>query len=179
MTSGPSLGRKRPRRAAIARGATAPQQYATALHKCKGFLTHFRCKTQRFRGFDKKATAGLSGAISGAYKRAANRAGNGEGDGARPPGFVTRAPPPSDSPERESKTRKIPDADRDKGLLTPRRLWDWTRQDPANFPAPSPGTSRDGDRFYSLYWPPCDRRRGNHPAVLSDLVEHRGQKQQP
>ena len=31
--SGPSLGRKRPRRAAIARGATAPQQYATALHK--------------------------------------------------------------------------------------------------------------------------------------------------
>ena len=33
LASGPSLGRKRPRRAAIARGATAPQQYATALHK--------------------------------------------------------------------------------------------------------------------------------------------------
>jgi hypothetical protein len=36
--SGPSLGRKRPRRAAIAQGATAPQQYATALHKVQGFL---------------------------------------------------------------------------------------------------------------------------------------------
>ena len=43
-TSGPSLGRKRPRRAAIARGATALQQYATALHKAQGFSTHFQCK---------------------------------------------------------------------------------------------------------------------------------------
>src|ERR1043166_4077036 len=41
-TGGPSLGRKRPRRAAIARGATAPQQYATALHKVQGFSNHFR-----------------------------------------------------------------------------------------------------------------------------------------
>jgi hypothetical protein len=38
LASGPSLGRKRPRRAAIAQGATAPQQYATALHKVQGFL---------------------------------------------------------------------------------------------------------------------------------------------
>src|SRR4051812_8626569 len=40
-TGGPSLGRKRPRRAAIARGATAPQQYATALHKTQGLSDHF------------------------------------------------------------------------------------------------------------------------------------------
>src|SRR5580698_10389036 len=40
-TSGPSLGRKRPRRAAIARGATAPQQYATALHKTQEFSKLF------------------------------------------------------------------------------------------------------------------------------------------
>ncbi|MCK1427432.1 hypothetical protein [Bradyrhizobium sp. 87] len=32
MTSGPSLGRKRPRRTAVARSATALQQYTTALH---------------------------------------------------------------------------------------------------------------------------------------------------
>src|ERR1700684_2877964 len=47
MTSDPSLGRKRPRRAAIARGATAPQQYATALHKAQELSNHFRCKTAR------------------------------------------------------------------------------------------------------------------------------------
>src|SRR3954463_2866583 len=47
MASGPSLGRKRPRRAAIARGATAPQQYATALHKVQGVSSHFRCKIRR------------------------------------------------------------------------------------------------------------------------------------
>src|SRR6202012_6026789 len=35
---GPSLGRKRPRRAAVTRGATAPQQYAAALHKVQVFL---------------------------------------------------------------------------------------------------------------------------------------------
>jgi N-formylglutamate amidohydrolase len=46
-TSGPSLGRKRPRRAAIARGATAPQQYATALHKAQVPLIHFRCKIRK------------------------------------------------------------------------------------------------------------------------------------
>src|ERR1700758_5137078 len=46
MPSGPSLGRKRPRRAAIARGATAPQQYATALHKTQGLLNDFPCKTR-------------------------------------------------------------------------------------------------------------------------------------
>src|SRR6202023_4263987 len=46
-TSGPSLGRKRPRRAAIARGATAPQQYATALHKRQGVLHYFPCKTDK------------------------------------------------------------------------------------------------------------------------------------
>jgi hypothetical protein len=44
LASGPSLGRKRPRRAAIARGATAPQQYAIALHKVQGFLDRFPCK---------------------------------------------------------------------------------------------------------------------------------------
>src|SRR6478752_3472370 len=44
LASGPSLGRKRPRRAAIARGATAPQQYAAALHKVQGLLNHFQCK---------------------------------------------------------------------------------------------------------------------------------------
>jgi hypothetical protein len=44
LASGPSLGRKRPRRAAIARGATAPQQYATALHKKQELLNYFRCK---------------------------------------------------------------------------------------------------------------------------------------
>jgi hypothetical protein len=44
LASGPSLGRKRPRRAAIARGATAPQQYAIALHKVQGFLGNFPCK---------------------------------------------------------------------------------------------------------------------------------------
>jgi hypothetical protein len=43
MTSGPSLGRKRPRRAAIARGATAPQQYATALHKKQELSINFLC----------------------------------------------------------------------------------------------------------------------------------------
>jgi hypothetical protein len=49
LASGPSLGRKRPRRAAIARGATAPQQYATALHKTQELLKHFRCKIHRGR----------------------------------------------------------------------------------------------------------------------------------
>jgi hypothetical protein len=41
MASGPSLGRKRPRRAAIAQGATAPQQYATALHKTQVVFVAF------------------------------------------------------------------------------------------------------------------------------------------
>ena len=36
LPSGPSLGRKRPRRAAVTRGATAPQQVATAPHKRQG-----------------------------------------------------------------------------------------------------------------------------------------------
>ena len=53
MASGPSLGRKRPRRAAIAQGATAPQQYATALHKVQVFLNHFPCK---FRNSGRTAT---------------------------------------------------------------------------------------------------------------------------
>src|SRR6516225_5612588 len=53
MASGPSLGRKRPRRAAIARGATAPQQYATALHKVQGFLNCLPCK---FRNSGRTAT---------------------------------------------------------------------------------------------------------------------------
>jgi hypothetical protein len=44
LASGPSLGRKRPRRAAIAQGATAPQQYAIAAHKAQAFLTIFPCK---------------------------------------------------------------------------------------------------------------------------------------
>src|ERR1700680_1887480 len=39
--SGPSLGRKRPRRAAVTRGATAPQQHATAAHKKQVFLTYY------------------------------------------------------------------------------------------------------------------------------------------
>jgi hypothetical protein len=47
LASGPSLGRKRPRRAAIARGATAPQQYATALHKRQELLDNFQCKIHR------------------------------------------------------------------------------------------------------------------------------------
>jgi hypothetical protein len=47
MASGPSLGRKRPRRAAIARGATAPQQYATALHKVQGFSNRFPCNFRK------------------------------------------------------------------------------------------------------------------------------------
>ena len=47
LASGPSLGRKRPRRAAIAQGATAPQQYATALHKTQVLLMHFACKICR------------------------------------------------------------------------------------------------------------------------------------
>jgi hypothetical protein len=45
--SGPSLGRKRPRRAAIAPSATAPQQYATALHKAQEFLRHFQSKNSQ------------------------------------------------------------------------------------------------------------------------------------
>src|ERR1700761_5511190 len=39
--SGPSLGRKRPRRAAIAQSATASQQYATALHKVQVLSNSF------------------------------------------------------------------------------------------------------------------------------------------
>jgi hypothetical protein len=53
IASGPSLGRKRPRRAAIAQGATAPQQYATALHKAQVFLHGFPYK---FRWSDSTAT---------------------------------------------------------------------------------------------------------------------------
>src|SRR3984893_15490534 len=41
VASGPSLGRKRPRRAAVTRGATAPQQHATAAHKTQVSLTHY------------------------------------------------------------------------------------------------------------------------------------------
>jgi hypothetical protein len=52
LTSGPSLGRKRPRRAAIAQGATAPQQYATALHKVQGFSNHCPCKIRMTRQND-------------------------------------------------------------------------------------------------------------------------------
>src|ERR1700730_13669074 len=40
VASGPSLGRKRPRRAAVTRGATAPQQHATATHKKQVSLTY-------------------------------------------------------------------------------------------------------------------------------------------
>jgi hypothetical protein len=47
LASGPSLGRKRPRRAAIAQGATAPQQYETAMHKVQGFLIDIPCKIRR------------------------------------------------------------------------------------------------------------------------------------
>src|SRR3954469_21510161 len=57
----PSLGRKRPRRAAIARGATAPQQYAAALHKVQVLLSHFRCKKPQIRAPKQKShTACLS-----------------------------------------------------------------------------------------------------------------------
>jgi hypothetical protein len=42
--SGPSLGRKRPRRAAIAQSTTAPQQYATALHKAQVLSNRFQRK---------------------------------------------------------------------------------------------------------------------------------------
>ena len=41
VASSPSLGRKRPRRAAVTRGATAPQQHATAAHKKQVFLTYY------------------------------------------------------------------------------------------------------------------------------------------
>jgi hypothetical protein len=44
IASGPSLGRKRPRRAAIAQGATAPQQYAAAAHQVQDFSGKFPCK---------------------------------------------------------------------------------------------------------------------------------------
>jgi hypothetical protein len=45
--SGPSLGRKRPRRAAIAPGATAPQQYAFPGFEVQGFSGDFSCKKCR------------------------------------------------------------------------------------------------------------------------------------
>src|SRR6476620_6888440 len=51
MTSGPSLGRKRPRRAAIAHGATAPQQYAAALHKTQEFSKFFPPNLRRIGGY--------------------------------------------------------------------------------------------------------------------------------
>jgi hypothetical protein len=41
--SGPSLGRKRPRRAAITRGVIAPQQYGAAAHSTQGFLLILPC----------------------------------------------------------------------------------------------------------------------------------------
>ena len=43
-TSGPSLGRKRPRRAAAVQSTTAPQQYGTATHKRQVLTTHYSCK---------------------------------------------------------------------------------------------------------------------------------------
>jgi hypothetical protein len=39
-----------------AESATAPQQYATALHKVQGFLNHFRCKIQTAGRRGKKVT---------------------------------------------------------------------------------------------------------------------------
>jgi hypothetical protein len=57
MASGPSLGRKRPRRAAIARGATAPQQYATAPHKAQVFSGDFPCKKRMSEHRPRRGTA--------------------------------------------------------------------------------------------------------------------------
>jgi hypothetical protein len=44
LASGPSLGRKRPRRAATAQSAIAPQQYAAASHQNQAVFAFFACK---------------------------------------------------------------------------------------------------------------------------------------
>jgi hypothetical protein len=44
LASGPSLGRKRPRRAATARSAIALQQYAAASHQKQALFVFFLCR---------------------------------------------------------------------------------------------------------------------------------------
>src|SRR5271170_7486871 len=46
-------------------------------------------------------------------------------------------------------------------------------------PARFSRNNRDGHRFYSLHWPPCDFVRGDHSAVFPDLALDRQQERRP